>query len=96
MLLRFRRDFRDNDGFSTRNQLNAASGSVAKAAMTASTTGFTLPSPQMTSNCCIGKAFSAFLRFVTGAGSLVGPLLQLVAGSDAALCDASTARSALG
>ena len=54
--LRLRRAFRDIAGFSTRNQLSAASGRVAMVAMIENTIGFRLTSPQMTSNCWIGNA----------------------------------------
>ena len=55
-LLRTIRDLYASEGFSTRYQLNAASGSVAAAAMIAKTNGFRNASPQMISNCCIGQA----------------------------------------
>jgi hypothetical protein len=51
-----RRAFSAIAGFSTKNQLIAANGKVATAAIIVNTIGFKMPSPQMTSSCWIGHA----------------------------------------
>jgi hypothetical protein len=48
--LRLRRDFRVSEGFSTRNQLKAATGSVTTVEMAVNSNGCTLR-PTMSSNC---------------------------------------------